>query len=121
MDVGGFGWVVGLLACMGVMAALMSTADSAIISISTMLSREILQNWVFRMKPQWKSPLVIKGFAVLTSGACIAFCAAMVCYDSAINDPESLTYAYLGSYQAFCQFLGAVPIVAALFLPKTSD
>lgn len=118
---GGFSQIVSVMAAVGAIAAFMSTADSSVISTTTMITREVLQNGLFKVCPRFDRPIVLKVFAVCCSCMVIITATAVALYDSKINNPESLSYLQLASWQSnFFQFC-TIPVLCGIFLPKASD
>merc|ERR1712217_458355 len=118
---GGFTQAVSVMAGVGAIAAFMSTAASCVISISTMLSRELLQNGLFKIYPQSNRGVVVKVFAICCSSVVIITATATSLYDPDINDPTSLAYSELGTWQSYLLSFCTVPVICGIFLPKASD
>jgi len=118
---GGISQVVGVAAACGAVAAFMSTADSSVISITTMITTEFLQNGIFVVAPQYNKPIVMKVFSCSCSTAVIIVATASALYDPEINDPESLAYSHLGTYQTTLFQTCVVPCMVGIFMPNASD
>merc|ERR1740121_2546115 len=118
---GGFDQFVATVACCGAVAAFMSTADSSVISATTCMATEFLQNWLFKIKPNLDTPRFMKIFACSCSTTIILIATYFALYDKALNDPKTLAYSMMGQYQSMFFSFPAIAIMSAMFLPKASD
>lgn len=118
---GGFTQAVGVSAGVAAIAAMMSTADSCCISITTMLSTEFLRNGLFKAKPEFNKPIVVQAFAICCSFVVISVACATALYDDDINNPAATAYSDLGIWQITFFIFGSTPLMCGLFCPHASD
>ncbi len=67
MNKGGVAEFVAVVASCSAVAAVMSTADSCIIGLTNVLSRDFLNNWLFVLKPSYKTDRFASLASKLTS------------------------------------------------------
>jgi hypothetical protein len=101
MDQGGFAEFVAVLASCSAIAAIMSTADSAIMGVTNVLSMDFFKNWLFIKKPALDTERNNHIFARLIS---LVICLIGVCvalYDKDLNDPGAVCDGCVSSRKAF--------------------
>jgi hypothetical protein len=121
MNRGGFAEFVAVAGAVSAIAAIMSTADSTIISMSNLLSMDFLKNWLFVDKPDFNTPRFNFMFTKITSliftliGVCVAL------YDKkGINDPGrgSTVYSDLLYWQLSVMWQIIPTFTVGLFMPS---
>lgn len=118
---GGVNAFCGTTLAIAALSAMMSTADSAVISATTMLTNEFLKNWLFVKYPSLYTATTLKAFACSCSIVIIVSSAAYAMYDEDVNDPDTDTYIMLSQQSSALLLMTAVPILCGVFLPKASD
>jgi Na+/proline symporter len=109
MDKGGFSEFIGVMTSVSAVAAIMSTTDSAILGVANVFSRDIVQNWLFRVVPSLKGTTFLMVSGKLVSLVTIIIGITVVLYDDELHDDPSV-YGNLLEWQA-CLLWQALPVL----------
>jgi Na+/proline symporter len=99
MDKGGFNEFVAVIASVSAIAAIMSTTDSAILGVSNLISRDVMQNLLFK-RMDWTGERSNKALMVIgkiTSGCIMLIAICFALYYEDLND--STVYSRLLTWQ----------------------
>lgn len=98
MNRGGFPEFVAVIASCSAIAAIMSTADSAVIGVTNVVSMDFLKNWLFIAKPDLDTPKFMNIFSKVTSAIIVLLGVCVALYDEELNNDSSV-YGRMISWQ----------------------
>mmetsp|Transcript_86374 Transcript_86374/g.244835 ORF Transcript_86374/g.244835 Transcript_86374/m.244835 type:complete len:837 (-) Transcript_86374:118-2628(-) len=122
MDRGGFAELTGVLVSTSALAAIMSTADSAIMGISNVLTTDFLNKGLFARAPTLDTPTINFVAHRATSLVIILMSLLIALYDPQLNDKEegSVIYGRLISWQNMLLWQALPTFTLALFMPRAN-
>jgi hypothetical protein len=118
MNRGGFPEFVAVIASCSAIAAIMSTADSAIIGVTNVLSMDFMKNWLFVNNPNLDTPKFMSYFSKITSFAIVILGVCVALYDDALNNDSSV-YGRMISMQNMLLWQAVPTVMLGLFFKKT--
>jgi Na+/proline symporter len=117
MNRGGFPEFVAVIASCSAIAAIMSTADSAIIGVTNVLSMDFMKNWLFINNPNLDTPKFMSYFSKITSAIICLIGVTVALYDDALNTDKSV-YGRMISWQNMLLWQAVPTVLLGLFFKK---